>query len=310
MTPRREAVRRSRSDRDHPRFAWGRNGRRLLHSALDEAVRLLDADGGLVYLRTSVPNELRTALSLGFEGYEQRRSFTRLRLKVGIGMFGRAVETRRVVTTGDYLSDATFPHEPAPDRAIATLGVRSMIVAPLFRSTRVIGALGVHTSRPHAFGEEDAVLVRALADHAASAIHNAELIAELRDSRGRLARRIEVERTLRELAAALTALGDPTEVLQRIVESATSLLVADGSRIDLLEEREGRLYWGYDATARRVVTGSRGRRATGCRARARACRASRCACAGRSGRATTSATPASRTPRSSTNGWRSEASAR
>ena len=84
---------------------------------------------------------------------------------------------------------------------------------------------------------------------AASAIHNAELIAELRDSRGRLGRRIEIEQTLRELAAALTALGDPTEVLQRTVESAVSLLVADGSRIDLLEEREGRLYWGFDATA-------------------------------------------------------------
>ena len=246
--PRGHAEPRS-TDRDHPRFAWGRNGRRLLRRALDEAVRLLDADGGLVYLRTSVPDELQTALSIGFEGYEQRRSFQRLRLRVGIGMFGRAVETRRVITTGDYLTDASFPHEAAPDRAIQTLGVRSMIVAPLFRSTRVIGALGVHTSRPHAFGEEDAVLVRALADHAASAIHNAELIAELRDSRGRLGRRIEIEQTLRELAAALTALGDPTEVLQRTVESAVSLLVADGSRIDLLEEREGRLYWGFDATA-------------------------------------------------------------
>ena len=51
-------------------------------------------------------------------------------------MFGRAVETRRVITTGDYLTDASFPHEAAPDRAIETLGVRSMIVAPLFRSTR------------------------------------------------------------------------------------------------------------------------------------------------------------------------------
>jgi PAS domain S-box-containing protein len=212
-------------------------------------VRLLDADGGLVYLRTSVRDELRTALSIGFEGYEQRSSFLRLRLRVGVGMFGKAVETRRVVTTGDYLTDDSFPHEPGPDRAIQTLGVRSMIVAPLLRSTRVMGALGVHTSRPHAFGEEDAVLVRALADHAASAIFNAELIAEMRDSRGRQRRRIEVERTLRELAAALTALSDPTEVLQRTVESAVTLLVADGSRIDLLEEREGRLYWGYDATA-------------------------------------------------------------
>jgi PAS domain S-box-containing protein len=164
-------------------------------------------------------------------------------------MFGKAVETRRVITTGDYLNDASFPHEPGPDRAIAALGVRSMIVAPLLRSTRVMGALGVHTSRPHAFGEEDAVLVRALADHAASTIYNAELISELRDSRGRLRRRIEVERTLRELAAALTALSDPTEVLQRTVEAAVSLIESDGSRIDLLEEREGRLYWGYDAAA-------------------------------------------------------------
>ena len=73
-------------------------------------------------------------------------------------------------------------------------------------------------------------------------------VQELAESRRELARRVEVERALREIAGRLTVLHDPAEVLQRAVDAAASLLEANGARIDLLDERDQGLYWGYDAT--------------------------------------------------------------
>ena len=90
-----------------------------------------------------------------------------------------------------------------------------------------------------------------LTAHAQSAAAHAQLAAaqdDLAESRVELARRIRVEAALREIATRLTALRDPAEVLQRAVDAAAALLAADGARIDLLDERDGGLYWGYDAT--------------------------------------------------------------
>ncbi len=70
---------------------------------------------------------------------------------------------------------------------------------------------------------------------------------ELAESRRELARRVDVERALREIAGRLTVLHDPAEVLQRAVDAAAALLEANGARIDLLDERDSGLYWGYDA---------------------------------------------------------------
>ncbi len=76
-------------------------------------------------------------------------------------------------------------------------------------------------------------------------------IRQLADSRRELARRVEVERALREIAGRLTVVHDPAEVLQRAVDAAASLLEADGARIDLQDERDGALYWAYDAVTGR-----------------------------------------------------------
>ena len=75
-----------------------------------------------------------------------------------------------------------------------------------------------------------------LADQAAVAIANVRLIDELERSREEIARRADAERTLREIAARVSAILDPAEVLERIVVEAARLLESDGSRIDLWDE--------------------------------------------------------------------------
>lgn len=163
---------------------------------------------------------------------DQDRDWARgLRLPLGSGMFGRAVADGCVLVTDDYAADSSFPHTAEADRVVAEAGIRSMVVAPLPGDAGPIGALGVFSGRPAAFGEAEAALVRALAEHAAAAAVNLRLIAELGRSREQVARRAERERSLRRLVGDLVAIRDVDELLQRTVDEAARLAGADGAML-------------------------------------------------------------------------------
>jgi PAS domain S-box-containing protein len=217
----------------------------LLIAAVDEAARLLDADGALVYLIDTRTGHLRFAHDAGIVNAASRRRIRSIDLPVGVGMFGRAVAERTVVMTSDYLEDPSFPHAPDTDRVAQDIGMRSMVVAPLVSGEAVFGALGTYSPRPNAFSAPDVALVRALADHAAAAMANARLIEDLDASRRELAERADVERSLREIAARISAATDLPAVLQLGVDEAARLLRADGARIDLIDAATGFLRWAY-----------------------------------------------------------------
>ena len=110
----------------------------------------------------------------------------------------------------------------------------------------------VYAVRPDAFDDVDAALLRALASQAAIAITNARLIDELARSQAELARAAEAERTLREIAARVSAILDPAEVLEQIVDETARLLESDGARIDLYDPEIDALRWAYSGGRRDV----------------------------------------------------------
>jgi PAS domain S-box-containing protein len=221
----------------------------LLTAAVDEAARLLDADGAMVYLLDPSTNHLHFAHDAGIRSPASRERVRSIELPSGVGMFGRAVAERAVVLTGDYLGDESFDHADEPDQVVRDIGIRSMVVAPLDAGDEVFGAIGTFSSRPDAFTPAQIALVRALADHAASAMHNARLIEDLDTSRRELAERADIERSLREIAARISAATDLPAVLQRAVDEAARLLHADGARIDLIDTKSGLLRWAYASGA-------------------------------------------------------------
>src|SRR5687767_6477541 len=75
----------------------------LLKAAVDEAARLLDADGAMVYLIDEATGHLRFAHDAGIRSRRSRDWVRTIDLPVGVGMFGRAVAERAVVMTSDYL---------------------------------------------------------------------------------------------------------------------------------------------------------------------------------------------------------------
>ena len=233
----------------------------LLTAAVDEAARLLDADGAMVYLIDPASGNLRFAHDAGIKRPRTRQWIRSLELAPGVGMFGRAVAERAVVVTSDYTNDTAFRHSPSADRVVEDLGITSMVVAPLVAGDEVFGGLGTFSHRTNAFDDAQIALVRSLADHAASAMANARLIEELDRSRqeldrsrSHLARRADAEQALREIAARITALRDPAEILQEVVELASRLVGGQGAILDLLDPETGNLRWAYDDGLSRQFT--------------------------------------------------------
>lgn len=204
--------------------------------AADEAARLLEADGAIVYLMEPDGETLRWAADAGISNSPERAWMRSLVVPLGVGMFGSALADRAVRITDDYPNDTTFQHAWMTDQVVRGSSIHSMVVAPMLDGDRRLGALGVYSSSVAAMGEHEATLVRALADHAAATIVAARLLDELTRSREELARRAEQERTLREITSRLAVLREPAEVLQRIVDDSLRLLGADDAHLTLLAE--------------------------------------------------------------------------
>ena len=108
-----------------------------------------------------------------------------------------------------------------------------MLSVPLVGDAGIIGVLSVGSNRADAFGEADAALLDALATQVSVAFATARLIEALDRSSRDIARRAEAERALREIAARITALREPSTILEQTAAEAGRLLGADGATIDL-----------------------------------------------------------------------------
>ena len=168
---------------------------------------------------------LRFAYDAGITDRRARRLIRDLSLPIGVGMFGTTVSRRQLTVTDDYPVDKRFEHLQVADEIVRAAGMRSMAVTPLVAGERVIGAMGAYANRPAAFSEAQIRLLRALGDHAATAIANRQQAAEL-------ALRVETQRTLQKLAAQITAIRDPDELLQQVVDGAQRLIGSDGAPPD------------------------------------------------------------------------------
>ncbi len=216
----------------------------LLQRIVDEAARLLGADGARIDLLDAGSGVLlwshdaTTGRRPGLGPIEGDGE-----AQAGEGISGRAVAERRAIVTGDYLDDDRFTHASAPDEHARRHAIRSAIAAPLMGDAGPLGTLTVYTSEPDAYRDEDAALIEALANQAGIALRNARLIRALAASREESARRADVERALREVATTLTAVSDPAEVLHRIAGAAAGLLGTELVWINIIEPADEGTGW-------------------------------------------------------------------
>ncbi len=205
----------------------------MLSHAVEEAARLLVADGAMVYLVDN--GMMRFAVDAGIRNAEAQQLIRDLTLPIGVGIFGQAAASGELVVTGDYRNDQRIAHSDVADRIVVATDIRSMAAAPLLADGEVLGALGAYSSRADAFDESELALLQALADHAAVAISNQRLIERLEAAKAELARRVDAQRTLGEIAARIAVIRDPDEVLQSVVDAAKRLIESDGAHLTLME---------------------------------------------------------------------------
>ncbi len=112
--------------------------------------------------------------------------------------------------------------------------IRGWIGAPLVLRERAVGVLSVDSHQVGAFNEHDVELVAGFADHAATAVANAQLFADSQ-------RQLEATRALAETARAVTATLQLDEVLQRILSETTRSLNCEAASLALIDEETGEL---------------------------------------------------------------------
>jgi sigma-B regulation protein RsbU (phosphoserine phosphatase) len=158
-----------------------------------------------VYLLDEKRHELRIAYAVGYP----EEVATNLRLKVGQGVVGAAVEEGRPILVNDIRLE---PRYMGPLR-----NMLSQLAVPMRRKGKVIGALNLLNEVEGAFTPVDEALLRQFAAHVAVAIENARLF----ESERHWAETLE---TLAEIGREMMSILDLDVLLRRIASLAKRLI--------------------------------------------------------------------------------------
>lgn len=192
---------------------------KLLQTALERAVTLLDATGGEIGLYNETKAELEIVAS-----HNMGENYTGTRMGLGEGAMGHVAETREPLIIQDYeVWEGRSPqYSQGPWHAV--------MAAPLTVGRRLIGAIAIVDADPaRRFTSSDLRLLNLFAQHAAIAVENAQLFTEIE-------RRAEALASLSEASRVVTASLDVQEVLNSIVALAGQVLNSSYTSLVLVEE--------------------------------------------------------------------------
>ncbi|MCU1306197.1 MAG: serine phosphatase, partial [Acidobacteriaceae bacterium] len=168
---------------------------------------LLHTVAGLV--KEVIPFEIFAILLVNEKARDLRMRFQighapeveRLRIKIGNGVTGQAVERREPVVVADVTQ--------FPDYINARADVKSELAVPLIAKNRVIGVIDIQSSQLDYFTQEHSRLLTLVALRIASAIENARLYT-------RVARQAQTLLVLNEISRDLTSILNLDQLLKRI----------------------------------------------------------------------------------------------
>jgi PAS domain S-box-containing protein len=175
-----------------------------------------------VWLLTEPPDTVQLKAGLSPEG----QNLDELEIQLSMQIENSITSVCR---SGDFYLDNELK-----DPAIFPLGdrfrlARSQLTLPLRIAEKIVGALELLSEKGNAFGEQDVILLRSLADQVTIAIRNATLYE------GERSRRHFAER-LYEVGRALSHTLKLDEVLDLILEQLDKIVPTDRAAIMLLDE--------------------------------------------------------------------------
>jgi len=232
---------------ENARLFAGEQERRRFASTLREIAQTVNSTLDPAQVFTAVLEQLERVI-----GYDSASIFlledTRLRMVAARGfsqaeagsvvipfdpsvLIGRVLSTRRPLVVADVQLDAGWVRT---DQNPESRDIHGWIGAPLVVRDRGVGVLSVDSRRPGAYGAEEMEVVLAFADHAATAVANAQLFDEAQ-------RRVHAMVALAETARVVTASLNLDEVLRRILEQTWQSMRLEAASLALIRPGSGEL---------------------------------------------------------------------
>ncbi len=208
------------------------NYQSVLDTALTESRKLVPHTCGLVLLSTGEPDELYIAASFGIRNTDQSQ-----RLQLGAGQIGQVLRS----SDPCVIADVSQEPELAPITALAQCHAACLV--PLRAALRTYGLMLIASDRMRAFNQEQLGMLTALANYAIIALHNAQLVHDLRAERSKLlSKEEEVRHQLaRDLhdgpAQALAAITMNVEFIKRLLERDPPRVIAELDKLGGLAKR-------------------------------------------------------------------------
>lgn len=125
-------------------------------------------------------------------------------IRLGEGIAGMVASENRPIRVRDVKSDPRYASKSVAEKE----GLCSLLCVPMCVKGKVIGVLNCYTSEPREFTSEDVKLLSAVANQAAVAIENTELLVKTRIIQEELEMRKLVERAKDVLARNLGISGE------------------------------------------------------------------------------------------------------
>jgi phosphoserine phosphatase RsbU/P len=177
----------------------------LLQRVAEMLKRIIDYEIFAILLLNEKTQDLRIRFQVGHPPEVAER----IRIKVGQGVTGQAVQRREAVLVNDLTAEQNAINY--------TPGVHSELAVPLIAKNKVIGVLDVEAAQPGAFNDEHKRLLTLFASRIAVGIENARLYT-------RVARQARQLTLLTEISRELTSILNLDQLLKRVADLVTRII--------------------------------------------------------------------------------------
>jgi len=191
-----------------------------LKSALDKILQFIHIDGAGIYLLDDHSRVLNLAAQRGFS---QELADNIDHLQVGEGFSGQVIQTGKPLVVEDISANPRLTR-----LQVLEAGFKSIAIVPLITKGKVLGTLFVISRQPQVYGDKALTLLASIGNHLGIAVENAQLNEDTN-------RRLRQLSALQETNQALVSTLELKELLNLIIEQATTLLQAEGGILNLVD---------------------------------------------------------------------------
>lgn len=208
------------------------NYQSVMEAALIESSKLVPVTCGAVLLSTGNPDELYILAARGVQNGVVGQS-----LRIAEGAFAQSLRSTEPRVVDNLAQNGEL------GALLVAHGCQSACVVPLRAGLRTYGILLVGSERQRGFTQEQVEMVTALANYAIIALHNAQLVQDLREERAKLlSKEEEVRHQLaRDLhdgpAQALAAITMNLEFIRRLLDRDPQRVPDELEKLSALSKR-------------------------------------------------------------------------